>query len=306
MISVIIPLYNKENDIVQTVQSVISQTFSSFELLIVDDGSTDSSLKLLTNIDDSRIKIIRKENSGVSATRDLGIHEAKFKYIALLDADDIWYPTFLEEMVSLIKDYPNVSLMGSAYYLQTEEQTRLLYDYGISPDFRGTIDYFEYAKVNTLYTSSSVVFKKQDYFILGGFDTSLRKGEDIDLWIKFGLHTLVAYLNKPLVIYKLDAQNRVSQIRIDKKSSLVYRLDRYAEFEKRNEKFKLFLDSWRLTHITQYLKNESTEVIEIKSLLNDTDLSNKSIFWTIMKYVPAFSQRIVYKWWFYVKDHIIG
>ena len=90
MISVVIPLYNKEKQIKRTIQSVLTQTFQDFEIVIVNDGSTDNSTIEVEKIKDSRIRLIHQENAGVSAARNKGIEEAKYELIALLDADDEW------------------------------------------------------------------------------------------------------------------------------------------------------------------------------------------------------------------------
>ena len=94
-ISVVIPLYNKENAIVKTLQSVFDQTISDFEVVVVDDGSTDNSLEVVRAIRDARIRVIHKENGGVSSARNVGIKAAKGQYVALLDGDDLWQPNGL-------------------------------------------------------------------------------------------------------------------------------------------------------------------------------------------------------------------
>ena len=105
MFSVIIPLYNKELSISNTIQSVLDQTFQNFEIVIVNDGSTDNSVKEVEKFDDKRIRLIHQENQGVSAARNRGIEEAKYEWIAFLDADDLWMENHLEEMTKLIHDY---------------------------------------------------------------------------------------------------------------------------------------------------------------------------------------------------------
>ena len=96
MISVVIPLYNKEHQIAETLRSVLEQTFQDFEVVIVDDGSTDKSSEEALKIRDPRIRFVRQENAGVSAARNRGIEEARFDLIAFLDADDRWKPEYLQ------------------------------------------------------------------------------------------------------------------------------------------------------------------------------------------------------------------
>ena len=90
MFSIVIPLYNKAEYVPKTLASVLNQTYSDFELIIVDDGSTDDSLEVINSFVDNRIKIVKQKNGGVSAARNRGIIEAKYELIALLDADDWW------------------------------------------------------------------------------------------------------------------------------------------------------------------------------------------------------------------------
>jgi len=110
MVSVIIPLFNKEVYIKKCIQSVLAQTYSNFELIIVNDGSTDGSLLKVLEFVDSRISFLTQENSGVSIARNNGVSVSKHDYIAFLDADDWWEPTFLEEMKALVETFPDAGI----------------------------------------------------------------------------------------------------------------------------------------------------------------------------------------------------
>lgn len=106
MFSVVIPLYNKEDNIANTLDSVLAQTFQDFEIIIVNDGSTDKSLQIVSDYEDIRIKVYSKPNGGVSDARNYGIKKSSNKYVAFMDADDYWKPNYLERMFKLIEDYP--------------------------------------------------------------------------------------------------------------------------------------------------------------------------------------------------------
>ena len=110
MVSVVIPLYNKADTITRAIQSVLKQTISEWELIVVDNGSTDDGGRHVEAIKDSRIRLIRQENKGVSMARNRGVEEATCDYIAFLDADDEWKPLFLEQSLSLQKEYPECDL----------------------------------------------------------------------------------------------------------------------------------------------------------------------------------------------------
>jgi glycosyltransferase involved in cell wall biosynthesis len=122
-ISVVIPLYNKQNSITATLQSVLAQTYTNFEVIVVDDGSTDDSANVAEAVlrectvygVEYKGKVIRKANGGVSSARNRGIHEAKYDYIALLDGDDLWDEHYLEEQVKLIQDFPEAKMWGVNY-----------------------------------------------------------------------------------------------------------------------------------------------------------------------------------------------
>lgn len=301
-LSVVIPLYNKEHNLRETVQSVLSQTYKDFKLIVVNDGSSDNSLGVLSEFKDSRILIFDQENRGVSAARNKGINESKTEYIALLDADDVWDSGYLADMMGFIQDYPEAALFGCGYSFQNINSKVVNTDLGLPVDHRGYIDYFYYAKDNTLFTSSSVIFRKDAFLEIGGFDETLSRGEDIDLWIRFALTRKVAFYNRPLVIYKLNAENRAFNNPVTKKQCLIWNLNRYSQFEKSSEEFKEFLDNWRLAHVHNYLTGTSNEVTEIGSILNSINLKNKSLVWTILKHLPKVLQPYFYTWWGSLKN----
>ena len=304
MISVVIPLYNKEVSILNTINSVLNQSFRDFELIVVNDGSVDNSLVTISSITDSRLKIISQKNSGVSVARNNGIGLAKYNYIALLDGDDLWEVSFLEDMKSFIDDFPEAALYGCGYYFQNDGSSMTTPDLGINKSYRGYVDYFYYAKNNTLFTSSSVVFRKESFLEIGGFDTNLTKGEDIDLWIRFALNHKVAFFNKPLAVYRLDGENRALNRPFIKSESLIWNLDRFKAHETTNPVFKEFLDNWRLANISNFLAGNRTDIDEIKELLSAIDLKKYSKIWTILRIMPLFAQPAVYKFWIYLKNKL--
>lgn len=112
--SVIIPLFNKEKFIEATLKSVLNQTFIDFEILIINDGSTDNSATIIEEFDDPRIRYFLKENAGVSSARNDGIKKAQSNYITFIDADDYWYPDFLEEMFKILQNYPQQKVFSAA------------------------------------------------------------------------------------------------------------------------------------------------------------------------------------------------
>ena len=120
MISVIIPLYNKELSIASTIKSVLNQSFCQFELLIINDGSTDGSLNVIKEFTDSRLKILSKNNGGVSSARNFGMTNSKYDWIALLDGDDIWEKDHLLNISNVINDKNDVNVIATGFQLATK------------------------------------------------------------------------------------------------------------------------------------------------------------------------------------------
>jgi len=218
--SVIIPLYNKAPYIRKALESVLAQTYTDYELIIVDDGSTDGSFAIAKQFIDERLKLIgaenceadthaynlspinykliRQANSGVSAARNNGFSVSSAEYLAFLDADDWWDPTYLERMAQLIAYYPDAGLYASNYYYHKDGINIIKVDIPTG--------YFNYPKeyyknFAMPVTSISVVIPRIVYDLVGGFPLGIKLGEDFLLWAKIALQYPVAFLNEPLAYY---------------------------------------------------------------------------------------------------------
>jgi glycosyltransferase involved in cell wall biosynthesis len=209
-VSVVIALYNKANHIERAVRSVLAQSCPQFELIVVDDGSTDGGSVRVSTIKDSRLRLIRQQNGGVSAARNRGIKEASHEWVAFLDADDEWLPSFLELMMDLHRAFPDCGLLASTFVLSREEglediqQRQLRYPSG----WVGKLDNYYYDLLNPLFCSSCVVVKKELLMRIGGFPVYLNKGEDTNTWLRLYQETEFAFVNMVGAIYHLEAENR--------------------------------------------------------------------------------------------------
>lgn len=197
MISVVIPLYNKEKQIKRTLQSVLTQTFQDFEIVIVNDGSTDNSTIEVEKIKDSRIRLIHQKNAGVSAARNKGIEEAKYELIAFLDADDEWQSEYLASQYELYQKYPECSIYACNYKFKDDNEN--ISDTTIRKiPFRehdGILNnYFEVASCShpPLWTSA-VMVRKEAIKIIGGFPQGIKSGEDLLTWAKLATFYQIAY-----------------------------------------------------------------------------------------------------------------
>lgn len=214
MFSVIIPLYNKAPYIETAIRSVAAQTCRDFELIIIDDGSTDDGFgiaeKMLGELSLSfgGWRAIRQHNSGVSAARNNGVQLAQYEYIAFLDADDWWAATYLEEMKRLIAQFPEAGIYGSSYY-KVKKGRPIQANIGVHEGFqRGLINYFKvYAQTlwMPLWTGATII-KKTAFEAFKGFPSHLKLGEDFYLWSQVATKYPVAYINVPLAYYNQDVE----------------------------------------------------------------------------------------------------
>lgn len=206
--SVVIPLYNKEKNIERTISSVLLQSFSDYEIIVVDDGSTDNGPELVRSKFGTQVRLLEKANGGVSSARNLGIKHSKGQWIALLDADDYWREDFLRIIRQMIGDFPGSILYGTSYDV-ISEQILSRRSFPLVSDFRGVVDnYWGLAKKSLLFCSSAVVFDKYVATQIGGFDTDLTMGEDLDFWIRMNLQGKSVFFNKPFSVYNQDGENR--------------------------------------------------------------------------------------------------
>lgn len=215
LISVVIPLYNKAHTIVKTVDTVFAQTYQNFEIVIVDDGSTDNGVQIICdNFNDSRIRIVRQKNSGVSAARNRGVDEAKGEYVAFLDGDDEWHPNYLETMLDLTNQYPSAGLFLCGGLVQNANgciSIRIAKGY---EGYKGVIQLFQNPEVFS-HTSATIVnrrlFNKTHRFIPG-----MCKFEDFLASQALALITEVVYCGLPLTKYvggiegQLTVRNRTN------------------------------------------------------------------------------------------------
>ncbi|MDP4240551.1 MAG: glycosyltransferase family 2 protein [Bacteroidota bacterium] len=218
MFSVIIPLYNKATYVEKAIRSVLNQTYQESELIVVNDGSTDDPFKNLEfRIQNSefneltlnkKIRIINQENQGVSTARNNGVKVANYDYIAFLDADDWWEPTYLEEMKGLIETFPEAGIYGTSYY-KVKNGKMIRANIGVEEGFvRGSINYCK-VYANTMYQplwTGATILKKTIFESEQGFKPALKLGEDFDLWLRVAMKYPVAFLNKPLAYYNQDVE----------------------------------------------------------------------------------------------------
>lgn len=207
--SVVIPLYNKEKYIKNTLCSVLNQTHKYFEIIIVNDGSTDDSLNVVSTISDNRIKIINQHNKGLSAARNKGIKAAKYNYIAFLDADDLWFEDFLEVIHNLIKTYPKQNIFATNVDLLCPKKTPILSSSIFKLNNIKVITNFFNINRNII-SPSSLVVEKSVFEKVGFFDNTINYGEEYDFYIRCFSHYDLIYYEEPKIFYMTNVPNQLT------------------------------------------------------------------------------------------------
>lgn len=240
--SIVVSVYNKEHLIGDTLLSVLNQTFTDFEIIIVNDASTDGSDRVIRSIKDARVSYFSSStNQGAGATRNLGISKSNGDYIALLDGDDLWEPTFLEEILRLQKALPQHAVFATAVIIE-DKATSVLSKYSFDTQDDSeflNLDYFESSLKNTILTSSSTVVHHSVFKEIGGYDPTIKSGQDTDLWIRIGLKYRIAFNTNPLVTYRYAPQSLFKSIK-----SVTDRPDflKFIEEEKTRPALKKYID----------------------------------------------------------------
>lgn len=281
--SIIIPLYNKENFIENTLKSVLNQNFKDFEVIIVNDGSTDSSEEKVLLFNDSRVHYYQKKNEGVSAARNYGIEKAKSDYITFIDADDYWYQGFLDEMFKNINSCPELKVFSTAIEIETSKSV-IAAEYSIKKTAGFEIvNYFTASTKRTVLCSSSSVFHKMVFEQTGQFNTKLKSGEDTDLWIRIGLIYPIHFSWKILAryVYDPDSLSKKHKITIDSINFSKYQLQ-----EETNPDLKKFLDLNRfsLAIKSKLIKDKKS----FNKLYQQIDLNKLSLKKRLLLRLPSF------------------
>lgn len=251
-LSIIIPLYNKQQSVAATLACVKVQTYSEFECIIVDDGSTDDSVNVVRReiADDNRFLLFCKTNGGVSSARNEGIKHAHYDHIAFLDADDYWAPGYLQEMVRLINDFPSAGLWGMGWNFMTDGVPAQVVDDTYSY-YRGILT--DYWSGNRSYWTSACCTSKSVLQNVGLFDERIAFGEDIDLWYRILLRFQGAYYAKPLAFYVQDSENRAFLHRPALEKNIVCYMEKFTEDRWNNITFRRFFDPLMASHLFPYL-----------------------------------------------------
>lgn len=274
-LSIIIPLFNKRDYVRKAVESVLAQTYSDYELIIVDDGSTDGSGEICDNLitplplslsaSHPTIRIIHQTNAGVAVARNNGVAASHGEYVAFLDADDWWAPTYLERMNWLIENYPDAGIYACNYWYVKTGKTHIALDIPTG--------YFNYPKTyveqNSMpVTSISVIMPRRVFDEMGGFPLGIKLGEDFLLWSKVALRYKVAFLNEALAYYNNDipAKLRATRNLHAPERHMLFCMEHLAEAEKTSEDWKRLCDWLRVGGLLEYWMDKRYHGLAVEEL----------------------------------------
>jgi glycosyltransferase involved in cell wall biosynthesis len=211
-ISIIMPLYNKASEVLASVASVRAQTLTAWELVVVDDGSTDGGADLVRDLGDPRIRVVSQANQGVSAARNRGMELASAELIAFLDADDEWRPRYAAAVLALAQDFPQAAWFATGYQIRHPRDgvfdARLR---GAPAGFqRGLLDgYFQVAmQSDPPVWSSAAAVRRSGLRAIGGFPAGITSGEDLLTWARLAVRFPLAYDRRPLAVFNVSGHDR--------------------------------------------------------------------------------------------------
>lgn len=281
MISVVIPLYNKAQSIRNTLDSVLAQTYKDFEIVVVDDGSTDGSADVAEAVlrectvygVECKGKVIRKANGGVSSARNAGILAAKGEYIAFLDGDDLWHPEYLETLHQLMVDYPDAALYGIGCTTINGDKI----PENVTPStLRGEVE--DVWNNYPGYWTGSSSSRRMRLIEIGLFDTRMTHGEDIDMWWRLLLSGKGVFDSRVLAYYRQDTENRAMNKLIPLEKHIPYFVDKYAEARANNVDFRRYFDREIIYRLYPYMFDAHYRS-EAKRIAKQMDYSSQK--WTM-------------------------
>lgn len=242
-ISVIIPAYNSENAIGNTIKSVQNQTFTDLELIVINDGSQDSTLEVITQIKDSRIKVFSYANAGGNVSRNRGLHRAVGEFVSFLDADDLWTPDKLQSQLQALQENVTAKVAYSwTDYIDTNGELILS---GKRINVNGNV-YENLLLNNFLENGSNPLICRKSLISLGGFDESLNAAQDWDMWLRLASKFNFICVPSVQILYRISA-NSVSTNLVRQEKSCLQVLER--AYKERPSALK---HSWNLSLANLY------------------------------------------------------
>ncbi|MBD1806880.1 glycosyltransferase [Microcoleus sp. FACHB-SPT15] len=286
IISVVIPVYNGEKTIRETIESVLEQTFQDVEIIVVNDGSQDKTLEIVDSIKDPRIKVFSYPNAGPSPSRNRGISPATGEYIAFLDADDLWKPDKLEAQLKALQANPQAALAYS--WTDYIDESGQFLRQGAHITISGDV-YKHLVLSNFLDSGSNPLIRSHALAEVGGFDESLTHAEDWDLWLRLASRYPFVVVRSPHILYRTYGTSNSSNLSKLEAGSLPVINRTFAQSPSLG-----YLKQTSIANLYNYLIFKALEEPPVrhkgllalrflwKAVSNDPSLIQKQIIWKVL------------------------
>ena len=301
-ISVIMPLYNNRNEVERALRSIAAQTVSGYEVIVVNDGSTDDGEKVVRGMNNPHVRIINQENKGVSAARNRGVGEAENDLVAFLDADDEWNPDFLETIVRMYRSFTQCSVFATHYFYKDIDgtlRTPILRKVPPRP-WEGILkNYFETAAhSDPPLWSSAIAVKKTALLSVGGFPEGVSIGEDLLTWARLAMKFEIAYSKKQCAVFWLRAPVTGYPTRTPEIPDVVG--ERLRELltqvhADRKKDFLQYLSMWHRMRASMFvqLEDRTNAMIEIRKMARYSKANPQMYIYFILASSPKMIRKFV-------------
>lgn len=277
--SVVIPLYNKEKFVLATLDSIAAQTFTDYEIIVVDDASTDGSLSAAGKFPGKINIVSHDKNKGLSAARNTGIRNASSDLIAFVDADDVWKPDFLYNMHELIHKFPEAGIYASGYEEKYPGMTLNVHkniEFG-EGEMQLVDDFFKANLHQPIFWYGSAVVRREVFDSVGNFDETVTYGEDTDFNIRAGLKYQLAYYNGIGASYTMASENQITRSSLNDK--VITDFAKYEPEATHNLSLKKYLDINRYILAIEYkLAGNTGKFKKLASEIDAKNLTRKQLF----------------------------
>lgn len=288
LVSVIIPAYNSEKTIKETIESVLKQSFTNFELIIINDGSPDSTIEVIAEIQDSRIKVFSYPNAGGNVSRNRGLHLAVGEFVSFLDADDLWTPDKLQSQLKALQENVTAKVAYSwTDYISANSEFLLS---GKRVNLNGNV--YESLLINNfLENGSNPLICRKALIKLGGFDESLSAAQDWDMWLRLASKFDFICVPSVQILYRISANSVSSNLVRQEKSCLQVLEKAYKERPSLGDATRTTLKhSWNmsLANLYKYLACKALQ----KPFNRKKGLAAAIFLWKYFLYDPSRLQNI--------------
>lgn len=286
-ISVIIPAYNAAKTIAETIDSVRQQTIADWELILVDDGSTDNTWEIVEAIDESRLKIISTPNGGVAQARNLGIVEARGIYIAFLDADDLWVSDKLERQLQALEQHSEAIAVYSWTCFMDEQQDGYVYHASPKYQYAGDV-YPRLLQGDFIHSGSNILVCRQALSQVGGFDPDCNGCEDWDMWLRLAVIGHFAVVPQHQILYRRAVGSATSNVEQMYQQAL-FTIDKAYRAAPSHLQYLRFQTEANLhMYIASLYLQQGVDSLNVEQ-------AGQHLRWAIAKYYPILKQAFMLK-----------